>query len=118
MTAARSASRPRDSSSSPSSLDDGLHEASALDSAWIRRSLEPKVRIDETTEYGYLWWLRGFGPKRIPAFWMSGNGGNKVMGFPSLDLTVVITSTNYATRGMHEQTEKLLVDYILPAVVR
>ena len=100
-------------------LDDGVHDGKQLvDSAWIKRSLEPKVRIDEATEYGYLWWLKAFGPKKIPAFWMSGNGGNKVMGFPSLDLTVVITSTNYATRGMHEQTEKLVVEYILPAVLR
>ena len=42
--------------------------------------------------------------------------GTRVAVFPGLDLTVVITSTNYGTRGMHEQTEKLLTDYILPAV--
>jgi hypothetical protein len=47
---------------------------------------------------------------------MSGNGGNKVLAFPELDLAVVITSTNYSTRGMHEQTEKMLTDYILAAV--
>jgi hypothetical protein len=29
---------------------------------------------------------------------------------------VVITSTNFNTRGMHEQTDKLLTDYILAAV--
>jgi hypothetical protein len=56
------------------------------------------------------------GEKACPAFFMSGNGGNKVLAFPGLDLAVVITSTNYNTRGMHEQTEKLLTDYILPAV--
>jgi hypothetical protein len=28
----------------------------------------------------------------------------------------VITSTNYNTRGMHEQTEKILTDYILASV--
>ena len=56
------------------------------------------------------------GGKGYPAFFMSGNGGNKIAVFPGLDLTVVITSTNYGTRGMHEQTEKLLTDYILPAV--
>ena len=37
---------------------------------------------------------------------------------PSLEMTVAITSTNYNTKGMHQQTEKLLVDYILGAVVR
>ena len=46
---------------------------------------------------------------------MSGNGGNKVVVLPSAKLTVVITSTNYNTHGMHEQTERLLTDYILPA---
>jgi hypothetical protein len=47
---------------------------------------------------------------------MSGNGGNKVAVFPALDMAVVITSTNYNTRGMHEQTDKLLTGYILAAV--
>jgi hypothetical protein len=47
---------------------------------------------------------------------MSGNGGNKVAVFPALDMAVVITSTNYNTRGMHEQTDKLLTNYILAAV--
>jgi len=46
---------------------------------------------------------------------MSGNGGNKVAVFPELDLVAVLTSTNYSTTGRHEQTERLLTDYILPA---
>jgi len=49
---------------------------------------------------------------------MSGNGGNKVAVFPSLDMVVVLTSTNYNTRGMHEQTEKLLTDYILASMTQ
>jgi hypothetical protein len=47
---------------------------------------------------------------------MTGNGGNKVVAIPALDMTVVITSTNYNTRGMHEQTEKILTDYVLASV--
>jgi len=35
---------------------------------------------------------------------------------PSLDSAIVITSTNFSTKGMHEQTERLLTDYILPAL--
>jgi CubicO group peptidase (beta-lactamase class C family) len=85
---------------------------------WVKTSMQPHVRIDEQTEYGYLWWLKGFkaGEKSYPAFFMSGNGGNKVAVFPSLDMVVVLTSTNYNTRGMHEQTEKLLADYILASL--
>jgi CubicO group peptidase (beta-lactamase class C family) len=85
---------------------------------WVRRSTQAHARIDEATEYGYLWWLKSFksGEKSYPAFFMSGNGGNKVVAVPELDLVAVITSTNYGTRGMHEQTEKILTDYILAAV--
>lgn len=91
---------------------------SIVDEAWVKASTEAHAQIDDQTEYGYLWWLKSFqsGGKGYPAFFMSGNGGNKIAVFPGLDLAVVITSTNYGTRGMHEQTEKLLTDYILPAV--
>ncbi len=85
---------------------------------WVRNSTQPHARIDEATEYGYLWWLKSFKSKvkSYPAFFMSGNGGNKVIAIPSLDMTVVITSTNYNAHGMHEQTEKILTDYVLAAV--
>jgi CubicO group peptidase (beta-lactamase class C family) len=90
-----------------------------VDEAWVKASTQPHAQIDDQTEYGYLWWLKTFrsGAKGYPAYFMSGNGGNKVAVFPGLDMAVVITSTNYGTRGMHEQTEKILTDYILAAVV-
>lgn len=89
-----------------------------VDEAWVKASTTPHAQIDDVTEYGYLWWLKTFksGGKEYPAFWMSGNGGNKVCVFPALDMVVVLTSTNYGTRGMHEQTEKLLTDYVLASV--
>ena len=100
-------------------LDGGKWEGKQLiDPAWVKATTTPHAVIDDHTEYGYLWWLQSFGPKdgkRYPAFYMTGNGGNKVMAFPGLDLAVVITSTNYNTRGMHEQTEKLVNEYILSA---
>lgn len=100
-------------------LDGGSWQGKRIvDEAWVRASTQPHARIDDDTEYGYLWWLKSFksGGKSYPAFFMTGNGGNKVVAFPELGLVVVITSTNYSTRGMHEQTEKLLTDYILTAV--
>ena len=86
--------------------------------AWVRASTTPYAQIDETTNYGYLWWLKSFGSAghTHAAFFMTGNGGNKVVAIPDLELAVVITSTNYNTRGMHEQTEKILDDYVLAAV--
>jgi CubicO group peptidase (beta-lactamase class C family) len=85
---------------------------------WVSVSTQPHARIDEETEYGYLWWLKSFksAGKSYPSFFMTGNGGNKVAIFPGLDMAVVITSTNYNSPGMHEQTEKLLTDYILAAI--
>jgi CubicO group peptidase (beta-lactamase class C family) len=92
--------------------------ARIVDEAWVKASTQPHVHIDDDMDYGYLWWLKAFksNGKGYPAFYMNGNGGNKIAVFPELDLAVVITSTNYNTRGMHEQTEKLLSNYILPAV--
>ena len=89
-----------------------------VSNAWVRASTSPHAQIDETTNYGYLWWLKSFqNSSRIyPAFYMSGNGGNKVVAIPSLDMAVVITSTNFNTRGMHEQTDKILTEYVLGAL--
>ncbi|HVR44779.1 MAG TPA: serine hydrolase [Thermoanaerobaculia bacterium] len=84
---------------------------------WVETSTRPHVAVDDEVEYGYLWWLRDFTAKGRAhrAYYMSGNGGNKVAVFPELDLVVVITSTNFNTRGMHEQTDRMLEEFVLPA---
>lgn len=89
-----------------------------ISETWIKTSTKPHVRVDDETGYGYLLWLKTFGTgdKKYAAFYMSGNGGNKVAVFPGLDLVVVITSTNFNTSGMHEQTDRLLSEYILDAI--
>jgi CubicO group peptidase (beta-lactamase class C family) len=58
-------------------LDGGQSQGKRIVSeAWVHNSTRPHARIDETTEYGYLWWLKSFksGEKSYPAFFMSGNG--------------------------------------------
>jgi CubicO group peptidase (beta-lactamase class C family) len=88
-----------------------------INEEWVRASTTPHAEINGHQEYGYLWWLQSFkaSDSSYPAF-MSANGGNKVVGFPKLDIAVAITSTNYNTQGMHEQTDRLLCEYILAAV--
>jgi len=85
---------------------------------WVKTSLQPHVQIDDNTLYGYLWWLKKSSASGRPVSvqFMSGNGGNKVAIVPELDMTVVITSTNYNARGMHEQTDKILTEYVLGSV--
>ncbi len=84
---------------------------------WVRQSVRPHAEVDDSTDYGYLWWLKPFaaGDRTFASLSMLGNGGNKICVFPDLQLVVVIASTNFNTRGMHEQTDKLLTEYILPA---
>jgi CubicO group peptidase (beta-lactamase class C family) len=91
-----------------------------VDESWVKTSTRPHAKIDDDTEYGYLWWLKTFksGDRSYPAYFMNGNGGNKVLVFPGLDMSVVLTSTNFNTKGMHQQTEQLLTEYILRAVDR
>ena len=85
---------------------------------WIAASTKPHVRIDDDTEYGYLWWLKSFhvGSKSYAAYLMQGNGGTKVAVFPALDMIVVITTTNYQVRGSHQISDRLLTDYILKSL--
>ena len=45
---------------------------------------------------------------------MSGNGGNHVVVFKDLDAVVVVTRTNYDTRGTHDQTRRLMEQHLLP----
>jgi CubicO group peptidase (beta-lactamase class C family) len=100
-------------------LDEGRWQGKqVVPAAWIAASTAAHVQASETNTYGYLWWRRDFvaGERTFPAVYMSGNGGNKVVVVPSAKLVAVITSTFYNSRGMHQQTDKLLTDYILAAV--
>ena len=89
-----------------------------LDAAWIAESTRPHAQIDEQTEYGYLWWLKDlpWRDRKVHVVYMSGNGGNKIGFVPELDLAFAITSNNFGARGMHEQTERVLVQSVLAAV--
>jgi CubicO group peptidase (beta-lactamase class C family) len=101
-------------------LDGGTWKGKRLVSeSWVKRSVLPHARIDDKTEYGYLCWLRSFSAngKTWPSFFMSGNGGNKVVVVPDLRLVAVLSSVNYNAKGMHVVTERLFQDHVLAAIV-
>jgi CubicO group peptidase (beta-lactamase class C family) len=87
--------------------------AGIVPAAWIAESTRAQVRIDDATEYGYLWWLRSFAGHA--SCYMTGTGGNRVHVFPALDLVVVITTTNFGVPGAHALSDRLLTERVLPA---
>ncbi len=96
--------------------EDGRWQGRAVvPEAWVRVSTTAHVQASDKDTYGYLWWRRDFASsgRTFPAFYMAGNGGNKVVVVPSARVVAVITSTHYNTRGMHQQTDRLLTDYLL-----
>ncbi len=95
---------------------------------WVAVSTSPHARARENVDYGYLWWIQDFGPegggagagaagpvKKHKAFYMAGNGGSKIAVFPDLDMVVVLTGTMYGSGKGHQQTERILNEFIVPA---
>lgn len=90
-----------------------------ISSSWIEKATTPKVNARENVDYGYLLWLKSFGNnKKYSSYYMSGNGGNKVLACPALALTVVITATNYGNRKGHVYTDEIMNDFIIPAILK
>jgi len=56
--------------------------------------------------------------KPYETFYCAGNGGSKVYMFPKQKLTVVITAIAYNRPYAHPQVDKMMEQYILPAVVK
>jgi CubicO group peptidase (beta-lactamase class C family) len=69
-------------------------------------------------DYGYQFWRRDYkttcGVSSAP--FMAGNGGNHVVLLKQLDAVIVVTRVHYSSRGMHQQTMKLVEETILPAL--
>ena len=73
---------------------------------------------NDKNEYGYLWWHKTYtiGGKEIKSIEARGAGGQYIFVIPELESVVVITSGNYRN-GNSQQPEKILEEYILPAII-
>jgi len=92
-----------------------------LPQSWVARSLSRQLPITgrEDEYYGYLFWNKIYrsGGKAYEAYYCSGNGGNKIYVLKDSGLVVVITATAYGTAYAHTQADRILQEFILPAVV-
>ena len=85
-----------------------------LPAEWLQRSMTTHVEATNGQEYGYLIWKsrHEIGGRGIVANFMSGNGGNRVVFIPELELVIVITKTDYGRQDAHEQSERLMLNIL------
>ncbi len=87
---------------------------------WVKESFGKYFKLENTddkNEYGYLWWHNNYkkGDEVIEAIEARGAGGQYIILIPKYNLVCVVTSGNFRN-GKYRQPEKIMRDYILPAV--
>jgi CubicO group peptidase (beta-lactamase class C family) len=91
---------------------------------WITRCTTPVIPIDDERQYGYQWYNGVFAFERpgIPLsnqrFWSAvGNGGQRLMVFPGLDLIVAVTAGNYNTRDQSLPSLRVINEAVMPSLL-
>lgn len=90
-----------------------------LDKVWIKKSFTNYFADHKDFEgYGYLFWRKVYkaGNRNFEAYQCSGNGGNKIIVFTEIPVVIVITATAYNQPYAHSQADKIVQEYLLPAL--
>lgn len=92
-----------------------------LPAQWVHRSFTRHKKIPGRVEeyYGYLFWNKKYrvAGKEYETFYCAGNGGNKIFVFPNHPWVIVITASAYGAPYAHPQVDKMMTEYIIPALV-
>lgn len=91
-----------------------------LSEQWVQKSLERQIEQSlDDGYYGYLFWNKTYklNNREYEVSYCSGNGGNKIYIFKDIPLVVVITSSAYGNPSAHPNADKMMIEYILPAVL-
>lgn len=90
-----------------------------IDKNWIKKSFTNYFTDNQDFEgYGYLFWRKVYkvGNQNFEAYQSSGNGGNKIIIFTEIPVVMVITAKAYNKPYAHSQVDKMIEEYLLPAV--
>ncbi len=94
-----------------------------LTEEWVEKSLTKQVSQAytgiEDGYYGYLFWNKVYtvDGKDYEVSFATGNGGNKILIFKDIPFVIVITASAYNKPGSNANVDKMMVDYILPAIL-
>jgi CubicO group peptidase (beta-lactamase class C family) len=97
-------------------------EKQILSAHWVAESFEKHVRLEDVkdkNEYGYQWWHNTYivDNEEIESVEARGAGGQYIFVIPALESVAVITSGNFRNGRLLQQPEKILEQYILPAIL-
>ena len=86
-------------------------------SSWRNSRWKPIPPDDGTRGqrgYSYAWFTHTFSHsgEKLPSYWATGFGGQKIIVFPEQDTVVVFTSGNYE---MPSSNAEILADFVIPA---
>lgn len=90
-------------------------DAQIISEPWIDSSLADYVKIDDKTNYGYLWWrpqYEVFG-EHYSGNMMSGSGGNRVYVLVEFGIVVVLTKSDFQDRAAHPKSDLFFIDEIV-----
>lgn len=91
-----------------------------LPQEWVDKSLSKHRGISTDENYGYLFWNKTYpvNGTNHEVYFASGNGGNKIFIFKDQPIVIVVTSTAYNTPYGHKQVDKMMQEYLIPALIR
>lgn len=93
-----------------------------LSKEWIQKTFAHQIKIPEKENefYSYLFWNKSveYKGKHYETYYCAGNGGNEFIIFKDLPLVIIITSKAYNKPYGHPQAEKIVKDFILPAILK
>ncbi|RBW57547.1 serine hydrolase [Tenacibaculum sp. E3R01] len=94
-----------------------------LTKKWVNKSLSKQISQSnagiKNRHYGYLFWNKTYtvANKQYEVSFANGRGGNKIFIFKNIPYVIVITSSAYNTPNAHSNVDKMMTQYILPAIL-
>lgn len=89
---------------------------------WIEKTFTKQIKIPERDNqfYSYLFWNKTvtYNNKNYETYYCAGNGGNEFIIFKDLPLVIIITSKAFNKPYGHPQADKIVHDYLLPAILK